>query len=394
MRIGYFTARFPYKNPVTGEVIKISRDGGVENVTYNLAIQMAKKGHQVTIFTTSEDSESSVEDYGKIKIYRFGKKFKIGQAPISLDLLYKPLVIKDELDIIHSQLGNLPAPIGACVYSIVNKKKVITTYHEDYVGGFGSILRRFGVFLFDFLIADCLLYFSDVVLTPSEYYIQKSKHLKRISYKVKPIPNGINLDNFNVTYTKNEARNRLNLPINKKIILFVGSLTPRKAPDVLLNSMKLILEKFSDSYLIFVGDGYLKSELEKRATELNIFQSVDFSGFVDEKLKLFYYYSADIFVLPSFSEGFGIVLLEASACGLPLVVSSLEVFNSIVTDEYNGLFTKTGDEKDLADKILYLLQNQSLMLQMGKNSLEKVKDFSWDWVANETENVYYNLKKM
>lgn len=391
MKVGYFTARFPYKNPVTGEVIRVSHDGGVENVVYNLVVQMIKRGHEVIVFTTSSDSRNYVEDYGKMKVYRFGHKFKIGQAPISLALLYKPLFFKGELDIIHSHLGNLPAPIGACIYSIVRKKKLITTYHEDYVGRFGSVLRRFGVFIFDFLIADCLLYFSDVVLTPSKYYIQKSKHLKCISCKVKPIYNGINLDDFNILYSKEEAKNRLNLPVNKKIILFVGSLTPRKAPDVLLNAMKIILDKFSNSYLIFVGDGYLKNELENKAAELGISQHVNFSGFVDEKLKPLYYHSADIFVLPSFSEGFGIVLLEASACGLPLVVSNLEVFNSVVIDGYNGLFTKTGDKENLADKIISLLENDDLRLQMSKNVLKNVKKFSWKSVSDETEKVYLSL---
>lgn len=394
MKVGYFTARFPYKNPVTGEVIKVSHDGGVENVTYNLAVQMIKKGHEVIVFTTSADSKNYVEDYGKIKIYRFGKKFKIGQAPISLDLLYKPLAFKAELDIIHSQLGNLPAPIGACFYSIIKKKKLITTYHEDYVGGFGSILRRFGVFMFDFLIADCLLYFSDAVLTPSEYYIQKSKHLRRISCKVKPIHNGINLDDLSISYTKEEARNRLNLPISKKIILFVGSLTPRKAPDVLLKAMCGVIQKVSNAYLVFVGDGMIREDLEKLAHDLNINQSVRFTGFIPDDLKLLYYKASDLFVLPSFSEGFGIVLLEASAFGLPLVVSNLEVFNTVVKDGYNGLFTKKGDERDLESKITFLLQNDDIRLKMGANGRQYVTSFSWEHVADMTENIYYDMTKL
>jgi glycosyltransferase involved in cell wall biosynthesis len=391
MKIGYFASDFPYKNPLTGETIKLCASGGVENVTYNLAVQMAKRGHNVFIFTSSADSKNSIEDYGKIKVYRYKKNFNIGQAPISFGLLYNPLFFKGKLDIIHSQFGNLPAPIVACIYSIIKKKKLITTYHEDYLGGFGSLLRRFGVFISNFLIADCLLYFSDIVLTPSEYYIEKSKHLRHIIHKVNPIHNGINLDDFDILCTKEEARNRLNLPLDKKIILFVGGLTPRKAPEILLKSMKKILNKSPDAYLVFVGDGYLKPELQRIATEMGISQHVKFSGFISEELKPLYYHSADIFTLPSLSEGFGIVLLEASASGLPLIVSDLDVFKSVIKDEHNGIFTKTGDEVDLADKIIFLLENADLRIKMGNNAKENAKNYSWEHIAEKTEKIYCHM---
>lgn len=391
MKIGYFTSAFPYINPLTGKMTKSYLGGGVENVTYNLAVQMAKKGHNVFIFTSSIDSSNSVEYYGNIIIYRYKTKFKIGRGPISFNLIYKPLMSNIDLDIIHSQMGNLPAPLTAYFYAKIIKKPLITTYHEDWMGGFGSSIRRFCVFLFDSFIADKLISESNLILTPSEYYINKSKHLCKVKNMVKAIPNGINLEELKIGFSKEECREKLSLPLDTKIILFVGSLTPRKAPDVLLKAMSSVIQKVSNAYLVFVGDGMIREDLEKLAHNLNINQNVRFTGFISDDLKLLYYKASDLFVLPSLSEGFGIVLLEASAFGLPLVVSDLDVFRSVINDGYNGMFTKTGDEEDLADKIIYLLQNEDLRIRMGENAKNNSARFSWERVAAETEGVYLDL---
>lgn len=365
--------------------------GGVENVTYNLAVQMAKRGHHVYIFTSSIDSKESIEEYEDITIYRYKKSFTIGSAPISIDILYKPLKLGVDLDIVHAQVGNLPAPLTAYLYAKKMKKPFVVTYHEDYMGGFGSLARKLGIFLFDHYFADNLLSSADVILTPSRCYIDKSKFLRKYKNKVKAIPNGINLEDFDITYSKEECGDKLNLPGDKKIILFVGGLTPRKAPHTLVKAVKKIIKDGLDFYLVFVGDGMMREELEAMATKLKITQNVKFAGFVEDDLKPFYYKSSDVFVLPSYSEGFGIVLLEASACGLPLVVSDLEVFKATVKEGYNGLFTKVGDEKDLAEKIIFLLENEDARERMGQNAKKKSEEFSWWKIAEEMEKVYKGL---
>ncbi len=390
MKIAYFTSAFPYKNPLTGKTIKSYIGGGVENVVYNLAVQMAKRDHDVFIFTSSIDSKNSIEDYGKIKIYRYKQVFKIGEAPISLNLMYDPLLSDINIDIIHSHIGNLPAPLTALFYAKTRKKALITTYHEDWMGGFGSVIRRFSVFLFDSFIADKLLSESNLILTPSEHYIDKSKHLCKVKNRVRAVPNGINLEELNVNLSKEDCREKLNLPLDKKIILFTGGLTPRKAPDILLKAMSIVIQKVPDAYLVFVGKGMMKEDLEKLTDYLSLNERVRFTGFVSDELKLLYYKASDLFILPSFSEGFGIVLLEASVFELPLIVSDLEVFNSIVKSEYNGLFTKRGDERDLAEKMVCLLQNEDLRVDMGKNAKENLSKFTWDRVADETEKIYLN----
>lgn len=391
LKIGYFNTEFPYKNPITGKIIKDYVYGGVENVTYNLAVQMAKRGHQVYIFTSSIDSKESVEEYDDITIYRYKKSFTIGSAPISIDILYKPLKLGVDLDIVHAQFGNLPAPLTAYRYAKKRKTHFIVTYHEDSMVEFGSLARKLSLFLCNHYFTDKLLSAADVILTPSRYYIDESKFLKKYKNKINAIPNGINLEEFDIPYSKEECRSKLNLPHNKKIILFIGSLTPRKALRILVKAMKKVVKEIPNAYLVFVGGGTMRQELEAMAIKQKINQSVKFAGFVEDDLKPLYYKSSDLFVLPSFSEGFGIVLLEASACGLPLVVSDLVVFKTIVEEGYNGLSAKVGDENDLADTIIYLLENEDIREKMGKNGRKKVEDYSWERIAGETEKVYEGL---
>ena len=392
MRFGYFVSEFPYKNPLTGETIKLYTSGGVENVTYNLAVQMAKKGNEVFIFTSSADSKNSIEDYGNIKIYRYKKNFNIGQASISFGLMYKPLLLNLDLDIVHAQMGNLPAPLTAFLYSkVIRTKPFIVTHHGEWIGGYGEVIRRFGVFLFNECICDLILSNADATIGLSDSHIKYSRSLQKYIKKVVLIPNGVNYEEFETVFSKRECREKLKLPLDKKIILFVGSLSPRKSPQVLLKSMIKVIEHIPDSHLIFVGEGDMRKLLIEESKKMGLENYVKFTGFIDDDKRVFYYKSADLFVLPSLSEAAPLSLLEASVSGLPLVVSDLEVFRSIVKDGVNGLFTRTGDEKDLADKITYLLENENIRKEMGRNAKDEVYHFSWEEIADKTVGLYTSL---
>lgn len=393
MKIGYFTSCFPYKNPLTGEITGSYIGGGVELGSYNLALNMAKRGHEVFVFTTSIDSRKSIEVYDKIKIYRYPSNFTVGQCPISLPLLYEPLFSNVDLDIVHARMGNLPAPLTALLYAKKMKKKLVVSYHGDWVGGFGGIKRRIGVLFFNNFLCDGLLRAADSVIALSKNHVTESRFLKKYSKKLVYIPNGVNLEEFDILYSKEECRSTLGLPVDGKIILFVGSLISRKAPDVLLESMKEVLIKHPDAYLFFVGNGPLRNELENLAVNLHVQDNVKFAGYIsDSTTKAQYYKAADLFVLPSLEgEAFPNVLLEASVCGLPLVVSGCECFKAIVKDGCNGLLTKTGDKNDLAEKIIFLLNNEKELSKMGYNAFDLVKNLSWEKIAQDTERFYTTL---
>jgi len=266
-------------------------------------------------------------------------------------------------------------------------------YHGDWVGGFGGIKRRVGVLLFNNIFCDGLLGAADSVIALSENHVTESRFLKKYSKKLVYIPNGVNFGEFDIPHTKEECRNILGLPVDSKIILFVGSLISRKAPDVLLKSMKEVLINHPDAYLVFVGNGPLKNELEDMSVKLQIQDNIKFAGYVsDSTTKTSYYKAADLFVLPSLEgEAFPNVLLEASVCSLPLIVSGCECFKAIVKDGCNGLLTKTGDKNDLAEKVTFLLNDEKRLSKMGHNAFDLVKSLSWEKIAQDTEQFYTTL---
>lgn len=392
MRIGLFTTLFPYKKPFNNESVGMENyiRGGVGEVVYNLSLKLAQLGHEIYIFTTSADSNDYIEKYGNITLFRYVRRFKIADTDISPSLFNGAL--KYDLDVVHLHLGSPPATLAALRYIKKRRKPFVVTHHLDPEWNYGSIIRRVLVFIYSKYYVKKALSKSDIIIALSEHFLIMSKFLGKYRTKIKIIPNGINLEDFDTLYTKIEARENLDLSLDDKIILFVGGLTERKGPQVLLKAMPIILRNVPDSRLVLVGSftDYLK-QLERLAKDLGIETNVEFAGFVDDATKMMYYKSADFFVLPSFSEAFPIALLEAAACGLPLVVSNLEAFRTIIEEGYNGLFTKTGDEKDLAEKVIYLLENEDIRKRMSKNTIKKVEDYSWDRVAEEIENVYRRL---
>jgi glycosyltransferase involved in cell wall biosynthesis len=391
MKIGYFTLAFPYKNPITGEIIENVRGGGVENVSYNLAVQMAKRWHEVYVFTSSIYSKESVENYSNITIYRYKKRFTIGSAPISIDVLYKPL--KHEIDIVHAHVGNPPASIAAHWYAKKKKKPFVITYHGDGQWNWGGVIRRTSVYFYSKHLLDRTLSYADVIISPSRYYIDESRVLGKYKDKIVVIPNGINVDEFDVGYSKEQCRGKLGLSINSRMILFVGTLSPHKGPDILIKAMSGIVKEVPDVKLVFVGHGGMRKELEMLSKKLGVEKNVEFAGFVEENMKPLYYRAADVFCLPSVMnhEIFGIVNLEAMACSVPVVASKIGGVPDVVKDGENGLLVLPGDSGSLADAIIYLLENEDVREKMGTNGRKKVEDYSWGRVAEETEKVYLNL---
>ena len=391
MKIGYFTHTHPYKNPITGEMIKEYTGGGVGNVSYNIAVEMAKRGHDVHIFTSSIDSKESVEKYENITIYRYKKSFTIGSAPISIDILYKPLRLGLDLDIVHAHAGNPPAPIAAYWYAKKKNKPFVVSCHGDVQWNWGGFMRRTSVYFYGKYLLDKILSYADVVISASEYYINESKILGKYRDKTVVIPYGINLTDFDIQHSKEECREKLGLPPDDRIMLFLGGFAPHKGPDVLLKAMPRIVNEVPDVKLVFVGSGGMRAQLEGLSKKLDVEKHIKFAGFVEDVFKALYYKSSDVFILPSFSECFPLVNLEAMACGIPIVASKIGGVPDGVKDGENGLLVPPGDSEALADAIIYLLENKDEGEKMGKNGRKKVENYSWEKVAEETEKVYLSL---
>ena len=387
MKIGYFITHFPYYDGIKREY----KEGGAEYVAYNLAVYMGKK-HIVTVFTTSADHNDHKEKIdNKIKINRYGTKFKIENGNFAPKLYYDPLGYN--FDIIHAHFSTPSAELAALRVAKKKGLPLVLTYHGDWQENFGKLSRRVALYLYNRCILNTLLTYVDIIVVPSRYYIDESRFLKKYKYKATVIPNGIDISKFQIKKSKEECRRSLNLPEDRDIIMFLGNLIHYKSPDTLIKSIPHVLKEHKDVYFVIAGDGRLRSYLLDLTRKLDTTDYVKFTGFIEERIKPYYYKSVDIFCLPSImnTEVFPIVLLEASASGLPMVVSDLKTFKCIVEEHYNGLIFKKGDYIDLSNKISYLLNNKKLLTKLSKNAVKKVLNYTWVKVVEKYERLYENL---
>jgi glycosyltransferase involved in cell wall biosynthesis len=381
MRVACFASTFPSKF----ENIEVY---GAGRVAYNLCKKLAERKHNIRIFVPF--TKGFVEEYGSMSVHFYKSIFRIGIMNISWQLFLDPL--NYDADIVHIHNDTPISMISGLGYANKKGKPLVVTWHGDWIENYGGVIRRIGVYLSNRYLADKVLSKARAIITPSKYYVEESRFLKRYRAKLIEIPNGIDLEIFNIPYSKDECRKMLGLDGTKKLVLYLSALYPLKGPQILLKAISEIAKTHKDAFFVFVGGGEV-NKYKKLSEELDVQDYVKFTGYIEEKLKSLYYKASDIFVLPSIEtfEVFQLVLLEASASGLPMVVSDLNTFKCIIEDGCNGVVTKRGDPKALADAIIYLLENEDVRKKMGVNARKKVKNYSWEKVAEMTEKVYEQL---
>ena len=171
------------------------------------------------------------------------------------------------------------------------------------------------------------------------------------------IPNGVNLNEFCILDTL-ACRKKLNIPPDIKMLLFVGSLVPVKNISTLLKAFALLNSKDStpDTKLYIVGGGFLEKELKTLAHELKVAEKTVFVGSVLHSDLPTWMNAADCLCLPSLSEGHPNVMMEALACGTPVVGSNVGSIPDFVnTDNDNGFVIEATDVKGIAEKLLFCL---------------------------------------
>lgn len=185
---------------------------------------------------------------------------------------------------------------------------------------------------------------------------------------------------------KNSARNKYGL--QKKFILYIGAIQPRKNIPLLLKAYsRLLKEGFFDFDLVFAGGmGWKNRNIFLLIGELGIKERVKFIGYVPEDELPFLYDLAEFMVYPSFSEGFGMPVLEAMACGCPVITSNTSSLPEVVGDA--GIMVDPHNIQELEDAIRRVVKDSNLRREMKKKGLERAKIFSWEKCAKETLQVY------
>jgi glycosyltransferase involved in cell wall biosynthesis len=189
------------------------------------------------------------------------------------------------------------------------------------------------------------------------------------------------------------ARLQLGLPADRPIVLFVGRLIPLKGIIYLIRAFSAVREGFPDAMLVIVGEGEQRPDLEALAAGLGLGTSVIFAGGQPHEDVIRLMRGADLFVLPSLIESFGIVLLEAMSCGLPIVASNVMGIPSIVTDAVNGFLVPPGDETALGTRIAELLADPQRRAVMAAANVLRAEEYALPAIADRFIDVWNRVAR-
>ena len=233
--------------------------------------------------------------------------------------------------------------------------------------------------------------FADKVLSVSDDLKLHIVNLGINEEKVHVVPNGVDTTKFKPA-GKEHARNLLNLPQDKNIVLFVGALRKIKGVDYLIEAAKYFVDANTDLFMVGRDDGLRKS-LEKRAQELEISDYIKFTGPVNHEDIPLWISASDILVLPSLSEGRPNVVLEALSCEVPVVATDVGGIPELMVDGETGYLVPAKNPAELSEKINKLLEDRSRREKMGKFGRKSIiqRELTWESHAKKTVDIYSEL---
>jgi glycosyltransferase involved in cell wall biosynthesis len=365
--------------------------GGIGVVAHHYAEEMVKQGHDVTVFTTRHRVKTNfTHPYKVIWLWPW---LRYGNAAALPQLLWR---IR-KYDVVHLHFPFFGAAFFVYLLKILRgkKMKLVVSYHMDVVGH-GLFKNIFG--FYNKHILETILRRADLVVAASFDYIEGANiadYFFEHRDKFVEIPFGVS-DRYRPDRKNPSLLKKYKISDDDKIIGFVGTLDAAhyfKGVNILLMAISKIPNPRVKA--LIVGDGNLKGKYQKQAMALGIADRVIFSGYVTNDLLPEHYNLFDLSVLPSVdkSEAFGLVLLEAMACGKPLIASNLKGVRSVVIPGQNGLLIEPKNPQDLVDKITYILDNPKLKTQFSLNGINLVNTkYRWPIIANSLLQVYKNTK--
>ncbi|MGI6079193.1 MAG: glycosyltransferase [Fastidiosipilaceae bacterium] len=336
-----------------------AKSGGVATHTKSLTEELKKLG---TVVISYNFSGSNFK-----KIYQ-------RTVGLALNAIYK----RTEYDIIHVQASGgifsfISAITGAIVARKLNKRLVVTFHNsqtlnfvEEYRSVFGFVLNN-----------------SDKFILVSSEQKKAVISLFRDTSRVVIIPNGFDKSLY-YPMDKEMCRAKLNLPLDKKIVFNISNLIESKGHTYLLSAISKVTPVTDNLLCCIAGKGYYRDTLITQCAELQLQNYVKFLGWLPDEQIPVWMNACDLFVHPSLAESFGIVQIEAMACGKPVVATINGGSECIITSDDYGLLVESADPDGLARNILMALDcewDQETILRYAER-------FIWENVAKETMEEY------
>lgn len=387
--------------------------GGAHTYVYNLAKHLVKRGHTVCLLTLKIKKETPSEEMlDGVHIFRYNsaptEPLVFIRRPVLSIInsyrLFNKLVRKNNFDVInfHSALPAFSISFSAkakkipkiyTFHSSMHKDVLIQTKEKRYLP---FVLK--GLILLTIKFIEKRIYkYSDKILVLSnfskEYLVD---NFKQPVSKIAIIPGGVDIATFKIPENKSAVRAKLNLPQEKIIIATARRLVTRMGLENLIYAVKNVVDKNKNVLLLIMGEGFLKSRLNEIIEKNNLEKYIKLLGAKPIEELVVFYQAADFFVLPTqFAEWFGLVTIEALACGLPVLGTPIGGTSEILRKLDEGLLFKgTSSEEIAAGIINFIDSGRNIDKRQERCRKFVIDNYSWDKIIIEIENLYESMIKL
>ena len=370
--------------------------GGAVAVAYHLSRELARRGHEVTVYTSdtldkNHRQKTRISEVDGIEIYYFKNLSNI--------LAWHRLVFTPGMRLqLSTEIKNFDIVHLHTYYTFLN----IFTHHYAKKYNIPYVLQAHG-FVLPFFQKQRLkrifnLFFGYRILKDASKVIALTKteaeQYKGISVdddKIEIVPNGIELSEYDNLPKKGEFRSKYAIRGDERIILYLGRIHRIKGVDLLVEAFADLINELDGVRLVIAGpdDGFL-STLKRQIDDLKIGDKILFTGPLYGRDKLEAYVDADVYVLPSAYETFPVTVLEACVCGKPVIVTDRCGIADIIHDKVGCVVEY--DKDQLRDAIIKVLSDGGLRRRFGEDGRRLVmEEFGWDKVVLDVEKIYLSV---
>ena len=372
--------------------------GGVANHVTELAAGLERRGHEVHVFVRIGQGQPRYSLIHGVHYHR---------CPMDLN----PDFVTEMNNMCNSLIWHLgetehyngwPFDVvhghdWMCAKAIVQAKnnrgrRTILTVHSTEYGRCGNVNYPGNSSRVRWVEAEGI-YVADRVITVSGVSADEVKQQYKVpDWKLRVVRNGVHCERFDGNIDPAVCRRTHGIGPLDPMVLFVGRLSVQKGPDLLMEAIPGILHYRPDAKFVFVGDGYMRWDLDRRAHQLKVSHAVRFLGNMDGNGELLNLYkSADCVCVPSRNEPFGIVVLEAWAAGKPVVATYSGGPSEVVRHGETGYMVYPNHDS-ICWGIKEIFRNFAHARWMGERGrVTAAYGYSWDLVAAQTEGIYYEL---
>ena len=362
--------------------------------TQRFANELVARGHHVIFISSNPSNERT--HYGDIKIYRF-RGIPIPKTKKQVYIGFSSTaeietILKDEkIDIVHILLPMPTAVSGAMAAERLGIPIVIHSHFQPE-NVFVHAPAFFPSSVFIRLVYSYLHWLykkGSIIVYPSEFARRQFKWNGHTPRDI-VISNGVDVRHF-AKVDATEFRDRYHIPPQSKVVLFVARLEPEKCADTLIRATSAIVAATPAVHILIVGGGSEHQKLIQLAEKLGVADRITFTGRVSDDDLLMSYSACDLFVLPSVVELEGMVVLEAMACGAPILIADSKESASPYFVEGNGYLFKWNDPDDLARQAIRILHDDAGRKKMSEASHAMSRKYDLAESINTMERVYRSV---